>query len=84
MNQRRPRQANSSREPVFPVGQDGFGITTGSQARRVCRYADAAVVGSRLVRRNRRTSANKSFQRADVVKAAVVCTRQFTMRNTTL
>ncbi|MEP6976009.1 MAG: tryptophan synthase subunit alpha, partial [Spartobacteria bacterium] len=27
----------------------GFGITTGAQARRVCRYADAAVVGSRLV-----------------------------------
>ncbi|MDQ3200322.1 MAG: tryptophan synthase subunit alpha, partial [Verrucomicrobiota bacterium] len=27
----------------------GFGITNGVQARRVCRYADAAVVGSRLV-----------------------------------
>ena len=27
----------------------GFGITSGAQARRVCRYADAAVAGSRLV-----------------------------------
>lgn len=27
----------------------GFGITTRAQSRRVCRYADAAVVGSRLV-----------------------------------
>lgn len=62
----------------------GFGITMGSQARRVCRYADAAVVGSRLVREIEETSAKKSFRRADVVKAAVACTRQFTMRNTTL
>ncbi|MEP6809590.1 MAG: tryptophan synthase subunit alpha [Chthoniobacterales bacterium] len=55
----------------------GFGITTGAQARRVCRYADAAVVGSRLVAEIENASAAKSFSRARVVAAAVKCTRQF-------
>ncbi len=48
----------------------GFGITTGAQARRVCRYADAAVVGSRLVA--------VIEEAKEPVKAAIACARQFT------
>ena len=47
----------------------GFGITTGAQAKRVCRYADAAVVGSRLVAEIEETKG--------VVEAVVACARQF-------
>ncbi|MDQ3116708.1 MAG: tryptophan synthase subunit alpha [Verrucomicrobiota bacterium] len=47
----------------------GFGITTGAEAKRVCRYADAAVVGSRLVAEIEETKGN--------VKAVVACARQF-------
>ncbi len=47
----------------------GFGITNGAQARRVCRYADAAVVGSRLVA--------EIEEARNPVKAAVACARQF-------
>jgi tryptophan synthase alpha chain len=55
----------------------GFGITTGAQARRICRYANAAVVGSRLVMEIEEATARASFRRADVVKAAVACARRF-------
>lgn len=55
----------------------GFGITTGVQARRICRYADAAVVGSRLVAEVEGASAAKLFRRADAVKIVVTCARQF-------
>lgn len=55
----------------------GFGISTGAQAKRVCQYADAAVVGSRLVAEIEEASAVKSFQRKKVVEAAVRCARQF-------
>lgn len=55
----------------------GFGITTGAQAKRVCRYADAAVVGSRLVAEIEEATAGKKFQRGKVVEAAVGCARQF-------
>ena len=41
----------------------GFGITTGEQARRVCRYADAAVVGSRIVQEIER---NQKLSRAHI------------------
>jgi tryptophan synthase alpha chain len=47
----------------------GFGIRNRAQARRVCRYADAAVVGSRLV---------MALEESDGdVRAVVECARQF-------
>ncbi|MGZ5025119.1 MAG: tryptophan synthase subunit alpha [Chthoniobacterales bacterium] len=49
----------------------GFGITNGGQARRVCRYADAAVVGSRLVAEMERGS------RVTIVRRVLQCARQF-------
>ncbi len=55
----------------------GFGITTGAQAKRVCRYADAVVVGSRLVAEIEEATAGRTFQRKKVVEAAVRCARQF-------
>lgn len=55
----------------------GFGITTGAQAKRVCRYADAAVVGSRLVAEIEEASAVRSSRPAEVVRAAIECARQF-------
>lgn len=55
----------------------GFGITTGAQAKRVCRYADAAVVGSRLVAEMEEASAVRSARPAEVVRAAIECARQF-------
>ncbi len=55
----------------------GFGITTGAQAQRVRRYADAAVVGSRIVAEIETASARKPFNRARVVRAAIDCARQF-------
>ncbi|MEP6698349.1 MAG: tryptophan synthase subunit alpha [Verrucomicrobiota bacterium] len=50
----------------------GFGITTGAQARRVCRYADAAIVGSRLVAEIEAAKGNKT-----VVRRVMKCARQF-------
>jgi tryptophan synthase alpha chain len=47
----------------------GFGIRTGPQARRVLRYADAAVVGSRLVAALAESGGS--------VQAAMKCARQF-------
>ncbi|CAN5436627.1 tryptophan synthase subunit alpha [soil metagenome] len=56
----------------------GFGITTGAQAQRVCRYADAAVVGSRLVAEiEAAASAGKTKGRAGLIRVAVRCARQF-------
>ena len=54
----------------------GFGITNRAQARRVGRYADAAVVGSRLVAEIEAAS-GKATNRAKVVRAAIECARQF-------
>ncbi|MGI8890975.1 MAG: tryptophan synthase subunit alpha [Chthoniobacterales bacterium] len=51
----------------------GFGITDRAQAKRVCRYADAAVVGSRLVAEIE----NAAKKRRDVVRAARQCAQQF-------
>src|SRR5712691_3883825 len=47
----------------------GFGITTRTQARRVCRYADAVVIGSRLVAEIESATAQESFSRASMVRA---------------
>lgn len=55
----------------------GFGITTRAQAKRVCRYADAAIVGSRLVAEIEAASAVKPFRRKEVVRAAVERAREF-------
>lgn len=51
----------------------GFGITNRAQARRVCRYADAAVVGSRLVAEVEAAMADPSA----LVQRVVACARQF-------
>jgi len=55
----------------------GFGITTRDQARRVCRYADAAVVGSRLVAAIETAAAGKKSSRSLVVRSALECAREF-------
>jgi tryptophan synthase alpha chain len=55
----------------------GFGITTRRQALRVCRYADAVVVGSRLVVEIENATRNKSFSRSSVVRAVLRRARQF-------
>ncbi|HEX8280377.1 MAG TPA: tryptophan synthase subunit alpha [Chthoniobacterales bacterium] len=55
----------------------GFGITNRAQARRVCRYADAAVVGSRLVAEIETESATKTTSRAAIVRKVLECARQF-------
>lgn len=55
----------------------GFGITTAAQARRVCRYADAAVVGSRLVAEMEKAVPGRAVSRAGVVRAVLGCARQF-------
>lgn len=52
----------------------GFGITNGAQARRVCRYADAAVVGSRLVAE---MEAGSSLSRSVRVHRVVEAARKF-------
>lgn len=68
---RRVRAASS-----LPVAV-GFGITNRAQARRVCRYADAAVVGSRLVAEIEKGTSGKSFRREEMIKAVVNCAREF-------
>lgn len=55
----------------------GFGITTKAQARRLCRYADAAVVGSRLVAEIESVTASKKFGRKEVLRAVADCARRF-------
>ena len=55
----------------------GFGITNRSQARRVWRYADAAVVGSRLVAEVEKACAKNKSNRAAIVRSVIHCARQF-------
>ncbi len=55
----------------------GFGITDGAQARRVRRFADAAVVGSRLVSEIETLTAQNKFKRAELVRRVVRCARHF-------
>jgi len=55
----------------------GFGITTRAHARRVCRYADAVVVGSRLVAEIETATATKTFSLPAVLDAVLRCARQF-------
>lgn len=55
----------------------GFGITKREQARAVCRYADAAVVGSRLVAEIEGFTAGKRWRRAAVVERVAECAREF-------
>ncbi|MGI8436700.1 MAG: tryptophan synthase subunit alpha [Chthoniobacterales bacterium] len=52
----------------------GFGITTGEKARQVCRYADAAVVGSRLVQE---IEDGAGLKRAALVERVLHCARGF-------
>jgi tryptophan synthase alpha chain len=55
----------------------GFGIATRTQARHVGHFADAAVVGSRLVAEIESASAAKGSSRTRIVHAALRCARQF-------
>lgn len=55
----------------------GFGITKRAQAHCVCRYADAAVVGSRLVAEIETLTAKPGWRRSDVVAGMIECARQF-------
>lgn len=55
----------------------GFGITTRKQARRVCGYADAAVVGSHLVAEIARAAPQKAFNRALVARRVLRCAQKF-------
>lgn len=55
----------------------GFGITTRARARRVCGYADAAVVGSRLVAEIESAAARKTSSQSAVLRRVVRCARQF-------
>ena len=56
----------------------GFGIIKRAQARSVCRYADAAVVGSRLVAEIEEATANAKWRRTAVVQRITECAREFT------
>jgi tryptophan synthase alpha chain len=55
----------------------GFGISNGTRARTVCQYADAAVVGSRLVTEIDTASAKLGSNRATIVRSVMRCARQF-------
>lgn len=55
----------------------GFGITNRAQARRIWRYADAAVVGSRLVAELENASAKTNANRDTIVRNVIRCARQF-------
>ena len=56
----------------------GFGITDRARARAVVRYADAAVVGSRLVAEIEEATANGKWRRNAVVQRITECAREFT------
>ena len=56
----------------------GFGITDRARARAVARYADAAVVGSRLVAEVEDATANGKWRRNRVVQRITECAREFT------
>ncbi|MFN2508070.1 MAG: tryptophan synthase subunit alpha [Chthoniobacterales bacterium] len=55
----------------------GFGITAREQARRICRYADAAVVGSRIVADVERVTAKKGFTQQALLRAISSCVHEF-------
>jgi tryptophan synthase alpha chain len=55
----------------------GFGITKREQAQAVCRYADAAVVGSRLVAEIEELTVKRRWRRADVIARVATCAREF-------
>jgi tryptophan synthase alpha chain len=55
----------------------GFGISNRAQARGVWRYADAAVVGSRLVSEIETSSTKTKSNRAVLIGGVVGCARQF-------
>jgi tryptophan synthase alpha chain len=55
----------------------GFGITKRQQANAVCAYADAAVVGSRLVAEIEDASAAGKWQRKRLVERISSCAREF-------
>lgn len=55
----------------------GFGITKRAQARTVARYADAAVVGSRLVAEVETATADGKWRRNAVVQRITKCAREF-------
>ena len=56
----------------------GFGITDRARARAVARYADAVVVGSRLVAEIEDATANGKWRRKAVVQRITECAREFT------
>jgi tryptophan synthase alpha chain len=56
----------------------GFGITDRARARTVVRYADAAVVGSRLVAEIEDASAERKWNSKALVKRITACAREFT------
>jgi tryptophan synthase alpha chain len=55
----------------------GFGITKRAQAQAVCRYADAAVVGSRLVAEVEELTSAGAWRRDEVVAGVAKCAREF-------
>jgi tryptophan synthase alpha chain len=55
----------------------GFGITKRSQARAVAAYADAAVVGSRIVAQIESLTTKSPWRRSEVVAGVIECARQF-------
>lgn len=55
----------------------GFGITDRARARAVARYADAAVVGSRLVAEIEDATTNGKWRRNEVVQRITECAREF-------
>ena len=55
----------------------GFGITKRAYASAICRYADAAVVGSRLVAEVEDATAGAKWRRASVVERVAACAKEF-------
>ena len=59
----------------------GFGITDRARARAVARYADAAVVGSRLVGEIEEATTKGKWRRKAVVQRITECAREFVNLN---
>ena len=55
----------------------GFGITKRAQAAAVCRYADAAVVGSRLVAEIEEATSARKWRRKAVIERVAACAKEF-------
>ena len=55
----------------------GFGIIKRAQARAVCRYADAAVVGSRLVAEIEEATSAPKWRRNAVIERVAACAKEF-------